>query len=156
MDKSTAQGTVEAIYIASLAGQLPVTTVSAEAVAGRGLRGDRYFNEEGTWSQWPGGGREVTLIAAEVVETLAVNIRISAAEARRNVLVRDVDLNALVGREFRVGDVVFRGQRLCEPCAHLESLTLPGILAGLQGVGGLRADIVVGGSIHTGDLVSPL
>jgi MOSC domain-containing protein YiiM len=65
------------------------------------------------------------------------------------VLTRGIDLNALVGRRFTVGGVECIGQRLCEPCAHLERLT-PGTLRPLIHRGGLRADVLTDGEIRTG------
>jgi len=74
--------------------------------------------------------------------------------ARRNVVTRGVPLNHLVGREFQIGAVRLRGTRLCEPCAYLEGLTLPGVLAGLIHRGGLRAEIVTGGTIRVEDAIT--
>ena len=74
-------------------------------------------------------------------------------QARRNLVTRGVPLNHLVGREFQVGEVVFRGIRLCEPCGHLESLTIKGVKDGLCHRGGLRAQIVRGGIIRAGDII---
>jgi MOSC domain-containing protein YiiM len=72
-------------------------------------------------------------------------------DARRNIVTRGIDLNALVGERFAVGEVQCLGQRLCEPCAHLQRLTQPGTLRGLVHRGGLRADILAGGVIRVGD-----
>ncbi len=65
---------------------------------------------------------------------------------RRNVVVRGTDLNALVGREFTLGELRCRGSRLCEPCLHLDRLNDGGVLRPLVHRGGLRADIVAGGT----------
>ena len=78
----------------------------------------------------------------------------SPEDARRNVVTRGIDLNALVGRRFRVGDVECVGRRLCEPCAHLQRLS-PGTLRPLVHRGGLRADLLGDGVIRVGDPVSP-
>ncbi len=78
------------------------------------------------------------------------------AEARRNLVTRGIDLNGLVGRRFRVGEVECLGQRLCEPCAHLERLTTKGVLRGLIHRGGLRADIVSDGVIAVGSSIETL
>jgi MOSC domain-containing protein YiiM len=72
----------------------------------------------------------------------------SYAEARRNVVTRGIDLDALVGRRFRVG-VECLGQRLCEPCSHLGHLTTKGVLRELIHRGGLRADVLTDGHITT-------
>jgi MOSC domain-containing protein YiiM len=69
---------------------------------------------------------------------------------------RGVDLNALAGRRFAIGDVEIVGRRWCEPCAVLQRLTAPGVLRGLVHRGGLRADVVRGGTIGRGDEVRPL
>ena len=70
-------------------------------------------------------------------------------------MTRGIDLNALVGERFTIGDVECFGQRLCEPCAHLERLTAkagkPGTLRGFIHKGGLRADVLTDGEIGTGD-----
>jgi MOSC domain-containing protein YiiM len=140
-------------------GGAPVRTVeSATAVEERGLEGDRYFDGTGTFSKNPGTGRHVTLIELEALTALSAEygIGLAPADARRNVVTSGVPLNHLLGREFRVGDVVLRGMRLCEPCSHLAQLTEAGVLAGLVHRGGLRADIVRGGTIRVGDSILPV
>jgi MOSC domain len=147
------QGAVEAIVIAPEAEAPGVTVPRAAAVAGRGLDGDRYFDGAGTFSDAHDRGHDLTLIEAEALEELGM---ITAEEARRNVVTRGIDLNALVGRRFRVGEAECVGRRLCEPCAHLQRLTHPGILRDLVHRGGLRADVVTAGRIGVGDRVEPL
>lgn len=153
------RGSVEAIYISLEAGVLPAAVESVAAVAGRGLEGDRYFRDAGTFSDEPrSNGRDITLIEAEAVEGLArdTGIELEAAATRRNVVTRGIALNDLVGRRFTVGEVECMGQRLCDPCSHLEKLTQPGVLKGLVERGGLRADVVGDGAIHVGDEVREL
>lgn len=153
---ASAAGRVIGIYVAAVRGELPAAAPAIAALAGVGLAGDRYATGAGTWSPWPGTGREVTLIAAEVLESLPESCRLDPAEARRNLLTRGVDLDALVGRDFRIGGARLRGQRPCEPCRHLEALTRPGVAARLRGRGGLRADVLASGLIHCGDAVEIL
>jgi MOSC domain-containing protein YiiM len=152
-------GSVEGIYVAARAEQLPAPVDAASAVAGKGLEGDRYFDDDGTFSDDPrSNGRDITLIEAEAVEGLAseTGIELTPAQTRRNVLTRGVALNDLVGRRFTVGEVECVGRRLCDPCSHLQKLTQPGVLKGLVERGGLRADIVRGGVIRPGDAVREL
>jgi MOSC domain len=147
-------GTVEAIVVAPAAEAQPVAVDAARAVPGRGLEGDRYFDGRGTFSNAHSRGHDLTLVEAEVLDDLAL----SGELARRNVVTRGVDLNALVGARFRVGAVECFGQRLCEPCAVLERLTAaagrPGTLRALIHKGGLRADVLTDGEIRVGDTVT--
>jgi len=148
-------GTVISICIASSATE-PVRLVEeATAVAGRGLAGDRYFDGKGTWSTHPGSGREVTLIESETLEALVGEDgpRLAPGAHRRNLVTRGVPLNHLVGHDFRIGGVMFRGRRLCEPCQHLEKLTEPGMKMALLHRGGLRADVLCEGTIRVGDRI---
>jgi MOSC domain-containing protein YiiM len=143
------------VFVAPAA-EAPCTAVErAEAVAGRGLRGDRYFDGLGTFGGPGAAGHELTLIEQEALDELAARtgIALDPADARRNVVTSGVDLNALAGRRFAIGDVEIAGRRWCEPCAHLQRLTTPGVLRGLVHRGGLRADIVRGGTIARGDAV---
>jgi MOSC domain-containing protein YiiM len=144
-------GRVEAIFITAEHGELPQPVESVNAVAGKGLEGNRYYDE----------GRpeaELTLIEAEALEALESEhgISVDGARSRRNVLTRGVRLNDLVGKRFRVGPLECRGIELCEPCAHLESLTAPGVIKGLVHRAGLNAEILVGGVLRPGDAVVPL
>jgi MOSC domain-containing protein YiiM len=130
--------------------QLPAPVERVRALAGKGLEGNRYFYEDAP------SGRALTLIAAEALEAFQAETGtpLSAAESRRNVLTRGIDLNALVGRRFRVGEVECLGVELCEPCQHLESVTYPGVVKGMVHRAGLNADILTDGEIAVGDAVS--
>jgi MOSC domain-containing protein YiiM len=124
------------------------------AIAGAGLAGDRYAEKVGAFSDNPGGGREVTLIAREgIAAANGEGVRVGEHETRRNLVTEGVDLDELVGRVFSVGDVVLRGVRDCPPCKYLEALTRPGVMAALKGRGGLRAEIVQAGVIRVGDKI---
>jgi MOSC domain-containing protein YiiM len=149
------KGTVVAIYIAPIAEAPTVSVNQVRAVPGRGLEGDRYFQQNGTYSDSPGPAREATLIEIEAIEALKRDHRIELGlgDSRRNIVTRGVPLNHLVGRVFRVGEVTLHGIRLCEPCSHLEGLTQHGVLAGLVHRGGLRAQILAEGIIRAGDVV---
>lgn len=151
------RGTVELLAVAPQA-EAPMQLVrQVAALAGRGLEGDRYAAGAGTFS--PRGahkpGYELTLIAAEVVEELtARNAALDFTSTRRNVLTRGIDVNALVGREFTIGNVRCRGVRLAEPCAHLERIAGPGLLRPLIHRGGVRADILDDGRLDTGSAIA--
>ena len=160
------EGTVVSIHVAPEASARIQSITEVRAFPGRGLEGDRYFAGTGYYSKTPSyGGREVTLIEIESVEALfrgvlnaageRLGIKLTAADTRRNIATSGVPLNHLIDREFRVGVVLMRGTRLCEPCKHLEDLTQRGVMSGLIHRGGLRAHILNEGMIRVGDAVCP-
>ena len=135
-----------------------VSVNEVHAVPGKGLEGDRYFRQVGTYSGRPGPAglppaREVTMIEIEAIEALKrdYGIELGLGDSRRNIVTRGVPLNHLVGREFHAGKVSLRGVRLCEPCAHLERLTHKELLRALVHKGGLRAQILTDGIIRVLD-----
>lgn len=149
-------GRVVSLHVADRA-EAPIKAINeVTAVAGRGLEGDRYFTSSGTYSNDPGDGRHVTLIESEAIDALSrdYHVVLDPGLARRNIVTLGIALNHLVGRDFRIGNVIVRGTRLCEPCVHLEKLTQPGTLRGLIHRGGLRAEILVGGILRIGDEIS--
>jgi MOSC domain-containing protein YiiM len=154
----SAEGTVISLHITPTGAAAMRSAEQVRAVAGRGLEGDRYFNQLGTYSNQSGTGRHVTLLEVEAVEALKrdYDIDIAPGHSRRNIVTRGIALNHLVEREFTVGQVILRGTRLCEPCSHLEKLTRQGVMRGLIHRGGLRAEIVTGGMIRIGDAIVPL
>lgn len=154
----TWRGVVSAMHIAQEAAGAMLSVSEIRAVPGQGLEGDRYFRKTGTYSTRPGAGREVTLIEAEAYDAIAqeAGIVLAPGASRRNITTRGVPLNHLVGRQFRVGEVLLEGVRLCEPCGHLESLTQTGVREGLIHRGGLRARIVTDGTIRIGDVIQPV
>ena len=150
-------GEVVGIHVSEVKTGPMKALAAATAVKGKGLLGDRYASKAGTFTPRSPRlrGYDVTLIESEVLDqlTLADGSQLAGAESRRNLVTRGVDLNALVGREFTIGPVRAFGQRLCEPCVHLERLTRPGVVAGLVHRGGLRADILTDGEIRLGDKI---
>lgn len=147
------KGSVHSIHIATEAAAPMQSIESVRAVPKKGLEGDRYFNQTGTfWKDAP--DYEVTLIELESFEGMKreSDLDLDPGEGRRNIVTRNVPLNHLVGRDFRIGDVMMRGIRLCEPCKHLQTLaSKKNILGGLIHRGGLRAQILTEGVIHVCD-----
>lgn len=138
-------GTVVQIAIAAEESALPHALTEVE-VGPRGIAGDRNAD-----------AGDITLIEAEALEGLRddTGIELTHEESRRQVLTRGIALNDLLGKRFRVGEVECVGTEWCEPCAHLERLTYPGVLKGLVHRAGLRAEILNGGGrIAAGDPVT--
>lgn len=145
------------IHIAPEEGAATVAVENIKAVAGKGLEGDRYHKLAGTFSKKEGPQREVTLIEFEAIEAMErdYDIKFELGDSRRNIVTKGVPLNHLVHKEFAVGEAVFRGIRLCDPCGYLERSTQPGIRKGLANRGGLNAQIVSDGLIRPGDPIRP-
>lgn len=157
------RGTLLHIHIAPAASYEMEALAEAQCVAGRGIVGDRYFDGTGTYSPKP-DTREVTLIEQEALDALERNdpplqggpIRLAPADHRRNLTVRGVPLNHLVGRRFRIGTVILRGGRLNFPCKYLEELLGLPVYLPLYNRSGLNCGIEVGGSIRPGDAIELL
>ena len=146
------EGRVTGIYISPTEGMLPEPVESVRAFAGKGLEGNRYFYEEGNAP----AGRAITLISDEAVDEFVQEsgVPLTSQKSRRNVSTTGIDLNALVGKRFRVGDVECVGVELCEPCTSLQAMTYPEVLKGMVHRAGLNADILSDGEIAVGDAVA--
>jgi len=151
-------GRIVAIHVHAKAGELPVAIAEARLVAGKGIEGDVNFLAAEKNPASRHAGNQLTLIESEAVEAAKrdYDVEITAGASRRNVQTSGVALNHLVGREFRVGTAVCRGVKLCEPCGHLEKMTVPGVRQALLHRGGLRAEILRDGVARPGDSVEPL
>jgi MOSC domain-containing protein YiiM len=147
------EGRLVAIAIHPARGAPMARREAAAAVAGCGLIDDCYA-AGGQGSVRP--DQEVTLIEQEAIDAACRDYELSFDHltTRRNLLTAGVPLNHLVGREFAVGEVILRGVELCEPCGHLEQLTIPGIKRALVHRGGLRAHVVRSGTVRVGDRIA--
>lgn len=145
------QGQLRAIQLTLSKGAALISVPETEAIPGQGLAGDRRAKGKTTEPL-----NQVTLIETEALTAAArdYELTIEPLLTRRNLLTEGVPLNHLVGVEFQVGPVVLRGIELCEPCGYLESQTFPGIKKALLHRGGLRAEIVRGGILRVGDIIT--
>jgi MOSC domain-containing protein YiiM len=151
------QGRLEYIYIAEKASAPMRALPEARLTAGVGIDGDRYATGKGYYSKTPRSDRQVTLIEIETLEALQRDhaIDLGPAETRRNLTTREVPLNHLVGKRFRVGSVLLYGVRLNVPCKYLEQVTGKPVYEPLVHRSGLNCEIVEGGVIRAGDLIVP-
>ncbi len=128
------------------AGKNPLLEVDdLECVAGRGIRGDRFFDYKEDYKG------QITFFSsevfAEVCRTLNADEK-SPAVARRNVVTEGIDLNALIGKRFTVQDIEFEGVCECKPCYWMDQAIAPGAEEALKGRGGLRARILTSGVLR--------
>ena len=124
---------------------------AADAVAGKGLQGDRYGSASGK--------RGITLIQAEhlpVIAALAGHGGVAPSTLRRNLVVSGIPLVALKDRRFRIGDVVLEGTGPCDPCSRMEDALGAGGYNAMRGHGGICARIVSGGRVQVGDVVAAI
>ena len=149
-------GTVHEIYIATQGSAHMQKVDAAEAVASRGLKGDRYCESTGYYSGWD--ECQVTLIEAEELEAIAAGsgLRVLNGQHRRNIVTRGVRLDDLVGQAFRAGEAVLAFDRPRPPCAYIQSITEPGMTRALAGKSGICALVVQGGVIRPGDEITVL
>jgi len=148
------------IHIAPMASVAMEEVAAANFVSGRGIEGDRYFLGTGTYSA-KGDFRDITLFEIEVLEAFARNdpplqsspIKLRPADHRRNLTVRGVPLNHLVGKRFRVGEAILSGGRLNFPCRYLEKLVGLPLYLQLYNRSGLNCRIEKGGTVQGGDSV---
>lgn len=128
------------------AGEHPIVAVEQiECVAGRGIRGDRFFDFKESYKG------QITFFAMEVLEALRRELNLPAAQpqaTRRNVFVRDADLPSLIGKEFELQGVRFAGVEECRPCYWMDSALGPGAEAWLRGRAGLRGRIITDGVLR--------
>ena len=144
-------GAVVKIFITPAGGDTMQRVEEIEALAGCGLRGDRYCKRSGYWTDVD--ECEVTLIEAECLEEIRAKtgINVEDGEHRRNLVTRGVRLDDLLGKRFQVGKAVLEYDRPRPPCGHVETLTEAGMTRALINRGGICARVVASGTIRPND-----
>mgnify|MGYP000173894707 CR=1 FL=1 len=128
-------------------GEHPALTVDhVSCIAGKGIEGDRYFD---LMEDYKG---QITFFDLAVTDRLSEKIgkTIDPSVVRRNVFLRGVDLNRLIGKVFEIQGVRFSGSEECKPCLWMDEAVEPGTEEFLEGQGGLRARILSSGTLHLG------
>ena len=150
-------GRVEHLHVARAKGAPMEAVEEIELVKHIGVVGDRHALAPGEWDA-SHAGEELTLVEAESLERLARehDIHLRPGETRRTVTTRGMELNELVGRRFRVGEVIAEGVELCEPCSHLQSVLGRPIIRPLVHRAGIRVLLVEGGRIWVRDELEDL
>lgn len=126
---------------------------SIQALAGRGLEGDRSANKSS------GSARQVTFISLEHIKAMADILgknTIDPGLLRRNIVISGININALRYQVFSINGVLFEATAQCHPCSRMDENLGPGGHAAMLGHGGLCAKILSDGEIHVGDQVIKL
>ncbi|MBT1685179.1 MOSC domain-containing protein, partial [Dawidia soli] len=103
--------------------------------------------------------RQATLIQAEHLQAIGSYLGqdpIDPKLTRRNIVVRGINLLALKGQQFQIGQAVLEYSGECHPCSRMEENLGPGGYNAMRGHGGITAKIIRGGPIRIGDAVSVL
>lgn len=150
-------GVIIQILIAKHSGETLRAIDAATLVAGKGIVGDRYYSGGGTFSDKFEGSAalEVSLIEQEEIDQFEGENKLgyTAVDFRRNIVTAGIRLNDLVDKEFQIGSVTLKGIKLCEPCGYLADKLGDIVLTKMLHKAGLRAQIIVGGDIHTHDII---
>lgn len=148
-------GSIAEIWLAPGAAAPMQQVPTGRLVAGAGLEGDRYALGGGTWARYPALEKQLTLVDRADVSAIAAELGapLPPGGTRRNLVTAGVDLPALVGRWFAVGDALLFGAKECPPCAHLERLTGRRLVKAMVHRGGINAAVFVGSTIADGDVV---
>ena len=131
---------------------------SVEAVKGKGLEGDRYFYKQGTFNkpQLSQDVREISILPYESLE--ACNKRLESdldfLDLRRNLVIKNLDIEALENKIFSIGTAEFKIVRTCPPCRYLSRLLEEDMMTGLKYIGGVRVKIIKSGILSVGDSVN--
>ncbi|WP_432522008.1 molybdenum cofactor biosysynthesis protein [Kineococcus sp. SYSU DK006] len=123
-----------------------------EVVAGKGIRGDRFFGKAAHMDA------AVTFLAIEAWEGVAADLALPQPPdpllARRNLVVRGVELDPLRGVDFELvtaaGAVLFHGGRPANPCAWMDRVVAQGAHRAMRGRGGLRCTPLTDGRVARG------
>lgn len=152
-------GKVVAIYITSDAGEPMQQVKEVEAIAGAGLKGDRYATGDGSFNKGLPGQRQVTFINGIFFEGSGFEY----TDSRRNIVTMDVELMRLINKEFNVGTAKFRGVKYCKPCTRPNELGKDKLRNAKPfnevffDRGGIIADVIEDGVINEGDpVISPV
>jgi MOSC domain-containing protein YiiM len=152
MGRFANEGEVAWIGLRPARGAPMKTPIEVELHRGKGLVGDRYSNRR---SDAP---RQVTLIQAEhldVIAALVGSAEIPPALLRRNIVVRGINLLALVDRDFTVGSATLTGTGRCHPCSRMETILGYGGYNAVRGHGGITATVLEDGVARVGDAIIP-
>jgi MOSC domain-containing protein YiiM len=127
-----------------------IEVMTVECVAGRGLRGDRYFDHQENYKG------QITFFSLEVFDELCGGLQVqgvSPSRVRRNVFTRDIELNELIGKDFEIQGIRFHGTEESRPCYWMDRAIAPGAEEFLRGRGGLRARILSDGVLRSSSCV---
>ncbi len=150
LDRETAPK-LTGIYTCPAAGEPMQRHHRIEALAGKGLAGDRYARGKGYWH--PVESCQLTLISEGDLARAGKRVPVSLAlgEHRRNLVIGGGSSLALLGRRFRLGEAVLRGLKPRPPCGYIDGVSESGMAKALGRDSGICVVVEQGGLIEVGD-----
>ncbi len=99
---------------------------------------------------------QITLVEAEIIDTMShkLGYDIPDGASRRQIMVKGIMLNELIGRNLRMGQILVRVEDKCNPCKNMETKIGPGAKDAMNDKGGIRCRIIEGGDLHVGDKIT--
>ena len=144
---------VEEIFVTAEGSTAMSRVDEVETVEGGGIRGDRYCEGTGFWTQY-GDVCQITLIEGEHLDEIEEQgLTVRSGQHRRNIVTRGVDLLGLRGKRFRVGEVLLEFDRSRPPCKHVQDMSERGMTRALRNRGGICARVLEAGSIRARDTI---
>ena len=119
-----------------------------EVLSQKGILGDRHFREH------KNNKGQITLIEKENIDYYnnKYKTKISYIDFRRNIITEGIELNSLIQKQIKIGDIKILPYELCRPCSHLEQMVnSKDIIKEFLKKGGLRCEVLVSGKVKIGD-----
>jgi len=152
--------TLSAIYLSVAAGRPMQAFEAVQAIARRGLEGDRYAERGGHWQA--SDACQVTLIGSDDLRRAArgqadaIRDKLETGHHRRNLVVDGIRSRALEGRTFRIGEALFAWHKPRPPCGYLDQIEGAGLCRALGRNSGVCLRVLEGGMVRVGDTIDIL
>ncbi len=149
--KLISTGKVVGIFISQISNSTMEELQQAEAIAGAGIKGDRYCNGTGSFNKKSGvGNRQVSLMNARFFKGTPFEFK----DSLRNIITDGVELLWLINREFQIGTAKFRGVKYLDPCESPSKRSgKPGFKEAFFDCGAIIAEVLESGTFGVNDQV---
>jgi MOSC domain-containing protein YiiM len=149
LDNFSQTGEVKWIGVRPVKGE-PVMALQETSVQTGGLLNDHYNTGN------PDKKRQVTVIQYEHLQAVASFLgkeKIDPSLVRRNIVIKGINLHALIGKQFRIGEAILEMTGFCHPCNRMEKNLGNGGYNAMRGHGGFNCRVLKEGKVRIGDEV---
>ena len=145
------------ICISEKASSPMVLKKKVEVLKNKGIKGDRYFLETGTWSAKNKPHQQITLIESENIDYINSHLKnkLNYEDLRRNIITKNIKLNNLVGKKIVIGSAGLEVIKLRHPCLYLAKLLGEDVdlVKLLRLKGGIACKVIKSGVIKIDDKI---